>query len=42
MEYTIEDFGYCEECESESVFDECARCGEEVCIHCHAEIGCDY
>lgn len=41
MEYTIEDLGFCPECQTETVWLECGRCGETVCVVCHPEIGCD-
>ena len=40
-EYYAEDLGYCDICDTHTPYDECARCGEEVCIYCHASIGCD-
>ncbi len=42
MTYSPEDFGYCPECDNLGAYwQECARCGEEVCVACHPEIGCD-
>lgn len=41
MTLEIENFGYCPECQTETVFDECGRCGNDVCVTCHPTIGCD-
>jgi hypothetical protein len=40
-EYYAEDLGYCDICDTHTPQDECGRCGEEVCVYCHASIGCD-
>jgi len=40
-EYFAEDFGYCDICDNFTPWEECGRCGEEVCVVCHPSIGCD-
>ena len=41
MTIEIEEFGFCPECESNTVYLECIRCGEIVCPDCHPVIGCE-
>lgn len=41
MKLEIENFGYCPDCQTETAWDECSRCGQDVCLTCHPDIGCD-
>ncbi len=40
-EIKLEEMGYCPECQTETLWAECGRCGEDVCVGCHPAIGCD-
>ena len=42
MEMGIENFGFCPECQEPTIWTECGRCGNDVCITCHPAIGCDH